>query len=191
MEAVIQPEKVLRQLDELWVTLGKQEHADSAAILRACSMTLVVATDEGRDDAGVGETLALIMRDHPSRAIVIRVPPQHTGGLDARVLAQCWMPFGKRQQICCEQIEIISSLRSLADVPPVIRGVIAPDLPVVLYCPSENLWWLRQFQALLPLADKIILDSYGMYGSLKALGYLNSLATSTRLRRADLAWTRL
>ena len=39
------------------------------------------------------------------------------------------------------------SLGSFADVPPVVRGLIAPDLPVVIYCPSENLWWLRAVPA--------------------------------------------
>jgi glucose-6-phosphate dehydrogenase assembly protein OpcA len=79
----------------------------------------------------------------------------------------------------------------LADVPAVVRGLVAPDLPVVLYCPSENLWFLRQFQALLPLANKLILDSQGMHDSLRALTYLNSLSHIGGLRRADLAWGRL
>jgi glucose-6-phosphate dehydrogenase assembly protein OpcA len=184
----VKPERILKDLGKLWTDLAKD---DPNGVLRACTMTLIVVVEEAHDAAAVGEMLAGLIHEHPSRAIVLRVRAGEDLDLEARVLAQCWMPFGQRQQICCEQIEIISSLRSLADVPPVIRGVIAPDLPIVLYCPSENLWWLRQFQALLPLADKIILDSYGMDDSLRALGYLNSLATPTGLRRADLAWTRL
>jgi glucose-6-phosphate dehydrogenase assembly protein OpcA len=186
--ASVKPERILKDLGKLWVDLGKQ---DTNGVLRACAMTLIVVVEEAHDAAAVGEMLAALMHEHPSRAIVLRVRSGEEHDLDAHVFAQCWMPFGQRQQICCEQIEILSSLRSFADVPPVIRGLVAPDLPVVLYCPSENLWWLRQFQALLPLVDKLILDSYGMRGSLRALEYLKSLAQSNRLRRADLAWSRL
>jgi glucose-6-phosphate dehydrogenase assembly protein OpcA len=154
-------------------------------------MTLIVVVDEAYDAAAVGETIAALIHEHPSRAIVLRVRRGEDSELEASVFAQCWMPFGRRQQICCEQIEIVSSVGSLSDVPPVVRGLIAPDLPVVLYCPSENLWWLPQFQALLPLINKLILDSYGMPGSPRVLSYLNSLPQSGSLRKADLAWSRL
>ena len=69
---------------------------------------------EGGHVAGEGaatgwEQLASLMRDHPSRAIVIRIVDEPKPELEARVLAQCWMPQGQRRQICCEQIEISSS----------------------------------------------------------------------------------
>ena len=185
--ATVKPERILKDLGKLWVDLGKE---DPNGVLRACAMTLIVVVEEAHDAAAIGETLAALMHEHPSRAIVLRVRAGEDHDLEARVFAQCWMPFGRRQQICCEQIEITSSLASLADVPAVVRGLIAPDLPVVLYCPSENLWWLRQFQALLPLAGKIILDSHNMPDSLRVLTYLNSLPGGGP-RRADLAWSRL
>ena len=56
------------------------------------------------------------MHEHPSRAIVVRVRQCAERVLEARVFAQCWMPFGGRQQICCEQVEITASPESLADV---------------------------------------------------------------------------
>jgi glucose-6-phosphate dehydrogenase assembly protein OpcA len=99
------------------------------------------------------------------------------------------MPFGSRQQICCEQVEIISSVTSLADVTSVLRALAVPDLPVVLYCPSEGLWPLPEFARLLPLASKLIIDSDAMKDSPSALAYLQGLPP--RLRKADLVWSRL
>jgi glucose-6-phosphate dehydrogenase assembly protein OpcA len=186
--ATVKPERILKDLSKLWIDLAEQ---DPNGVLRACAMTLIVVVEEAHDAAAVGEMLAMLMHEHPSRAIVLRVRGGEHPDLDARVFAQCWMPFGRAQQICCEEIEIVSSIGSLADVPPVVRGLVAPDLPVVIYCPSENLWWLRQFQALLPLANKLILDSHGMPNSLRALAYLDSLKQNTGLRKADLAWSRL
>ena len=76
-------------------------------------MTLIVVVEEERDAQAIGETLASLMHEHPSRAIVLRVRSGEEPSLSARVFAQCWMPFGSRQQICCEQVEIISSLGEL------------------------------------------------------------------------------
>ena len=72
-----------------------------------------------------------------------------------------------------------------------LRGLTVPDLPVVLYCPSEALWPLPEFAALLPLASKLILDSYAKEDSPSALTYLNGLPNTTGLRKADLVWSRL
>jgi glucose-6-phosphate dehydrogenase assembly protein OpcA len=188
MEAAIRPERLLKDLRNLWVDLGKNE---PSGVIRACAMTLIVVVEEERDAQEIGETLASLMHEHPSRAIVLRVRSGKEPSLSARVFAQCWMPFGSRQQICCEQVEIISSLASFSDVTSVLRGLTVPDLPVVLYCPSEALWPLPEFAALLPLASKLIVDSYGMENSPSALTYLNSLSGPNGLRKADLVWSRL
>src|SRR6185295_9901294 len=115
MGATIQPDRLLRELSELWVSFGKQEGDASTGVLRACAMTLVVVDDAKQDAADVGETLATLMHDHPSRAIVVRVIDSESPELEARVFAQCWMPQGHRRQIYCEQIEITSSNVSLTD----------------------------------------------------------------------------
>ena len=56
------------------------------------------------------------MPEHPARAIVIRLRGAGERALSERVYAQCWMPFGQRRQICCEQIEITASDAALADL---------------------------------------------------------------------------
>jgi glucose-6-phosphate dehydrogenase assembly protein OpcA len=189
MGAVIQPEKILKQLDELWVTLGKQPETGADGVLRACAMTLLVA---GIDSEGteVGETLALLMRDHPSRAVVLRVPPSAEVPLDARVFAQCWMPFGKRQQICCEQIELVAGEKGLADVSPVVRSLLVPDLPVALWCRSPQLLDMPDLEPILSLADKVIVDSGGVSELSQQIALIRRIAQPSR-PVGDLAWTRL
>jgi len=190
MSATIQPEKILRELDELWVSLGKQENGEtSTGVLRACSMTLIVATEGTHDEADVGETLAALMREHPSRAIVLRLIEDQKRGLEARVLAQCWMPFGSRQQICCEQIEISIEPDSLPDVPPVIWSLTAPDLPVAMWCRSRRLLSLAAFQPVLWLAHKVIVDSAGVPDLVGQLRLIDGVRAGRRV--GDLAWTRL
>src|SRR5262245_52187061 len=107
MPADLSPDKILRELSGLWVSLGKQGSEETGAgVLRACSMTLVVLADASEDAMDLGETVAALMPEHPARAIMVRLEGAGAPSLSARVYSQCWMPFQQRRQICCEQIEI-------------------------------------------------------------------------------------
>jgi glucose-6-phosphate dehydrogenase assembly protein OpcA len=183
----VDSERILKDLRKLWRDLAKE---DPNAVLRACTMTLIVFADETLDAQLTGETLALLMHEHPSRAIVIRVRETSEPLLEARVFAQCWMPFGRRQQICCEQVEILCSPGNIIDVEAVVRGILAPDLPVVLYAPSRSLCTLLQQGLLTPVASKLVLDSCGVQNS----AAVPSLLADSRIRvaqKADLVWSRL
>jgi len=189
MAAAVSPSRILKDLDQLWVDLGRNQQADApAAVLRACAMTLLVLTDDSSEDPG--ETLALLMRDHPSRLILIRIAGGDSARLGARVLAQCWMPFGRRQQICCEQIEITASRASLADVPSVIRGLTVPDLPVAVWVRAGRFCGLADAVALLPMADKMVIDSAGVADLAAQAAFIYG-ALREGHSVADLAWTRL
>ena len=100
------PERILKELassvDETSASRIR------TGVLRACAMTLIVVADEAedsnmhrRDDrAPDRRSIRAARSSSESRQCASRV-------LEARVFAQCWMPFGERQQICCEQVEII------------------------------------------------------------------------------------
>ena len=172
----VAPEQVLKELAGLWVSLGKQE-AEGAGVLRACAMTLVVAAEETEDPQAIWETLAALMPEHPSRAILLRVSSGSERGMAARVFAQCWMPFGQRRQICCEQIEISVSAGALQHVPPVLLPLAVPDLPLIFWCRAPRLF----APELAAMASKTVVDS--------ARGFdLDALGGHVV---ADLEWTRL
>ncbi len=187
--APIDTGRILRDLDELWVNLGKDEHggAGSDGVLRACSMTLVVCT-EGHD-AELGETLALLMRDHPSRLIVVNLS-ESAAALTASVTAECWMPFGRKQQICCERIAIEIPEHAIGDAPSVARGLIAPDLPVAVWCRSRRLLHHPEFRTVVRLANKLIVDSSDIEDLAGRIATLRAFRDADT-RVADLAWTRL
>ena len=185
----VQPEKILKQLEKLWVEMGEAEPDKRNAVLRACSMTFLVALDEGDDAQAAGETLAELMHEHPSRAIVLRIDTRPGDTLEAAVLAQCWMPFGRRQQICCEQIEIRASASRLEEVPAIVMGMMVPDLPVVLWCRGAGLCRDERFQRLFPMIDKVIVDSAHFADAAEGIEFVKSLRG--RVLTADLAWTRL
>ena len=189
--AVAPPEKILKDLAELWVTTGKQEAGvEAQGVLRACTMTLIVITEDREDPSGLGETIAALMPEHPARTIVIRLTGAGERSIAQRVFAQCWMPFGQRRQICCEQVEIVCSDASLGDLPSVVLPLAVPDLPVILWCRSPRLLGMAEFPALAAVARRVVVDSGAMPDAPAALRRLSEEAAHGRLL-GDLAWTRL
>jgi len=188
VSATIQPERVLRELAELWVTLGKEsDPSHSSGVLRACTMTLITLVEESEDPSDVWSTMAALMPEHPSRAIVIRFRESAARDLSSRVFSQCWMPFGHRRQICCEQVEISASDASLPDLAPVVLPLAVADLPVMVWCRSPRLFSLPDFPQIGKIAHKLILDSSAFPDP---AGILARIRDGKKVV-GDLAWTRL
>ena len=187
MSTTIAPDRILKQLAELWTAEGKQ---GDAGVLRACTMTLCVLADAGDDYAALGETMATLMPEHPARTIVIKLSGPGERALADRVYQQCWMPFGQRRQICCEQIEITASDAALGDLPGVLLPLAVPDLPVILWCRSARVTQMPQFRELGRLATKIIFDTSGSANPADAIWQLAD-AQRRGVLVADLAWARL
>ncbi len=180
--AAVAPEHILRELADLWATLG--------SVLRACTLTLVVLEETSGDAAALGETIAALMPEHPARTIVVRLSGAGERALSERVYAQCWMPFGERRQICCEQIEITASDAALADLPSVVLPLAAPDLPVMVWSRSARLFEMPPFGAIARMATKVVVDSAGFADPKRALRLLAETARGGD-PLGDLAWTRL
>src|SRR5664279_4920894 len=156
MSTTVAPESILRELAALWTQQGQQ---GDAGVLRACSMTLIVIAEAADDAAALGETIAALMPEHPARTILIRLQGEGERALSQRVYQQCWKPFGQRQQICCEQIEITASDAALADLPSVILPLGVPDLPTILWCRSPRLVQRPEFAEIARMATKVVVDS--------------------------------
>lgn len=187
MTTAIQPEKILRELSDLWDQLD-HDQADSGGVLRACAMTLVVTADDENDAEEVRKTLGVLVHEHPSRAIVLAAC--YGSELDARVFSECWKPFGSNQQICSEGVEILADAANLEDAARFLVPLKVPDLPLVLWCRGPQAFNLRSFDSLFPVADKIVFDSSTVPSAAAALSFLRSLR-SRGCRVADLHWTRL
>ncbi len=191
------PEQILKALTKVWTSLGQEEKQQGKpTVLRASSMTLIVATDEEDGGFCASQTISELMHEHPSRGIVLAVSEKAENDLAARVLAQCWKPFGKAQQICCEQIEITASPASWPNIGPTVIGIIPADLPVVLWCrhsaalsPSATSDQKAGLEAIMNLATKVVIDTADCDPA-QAFGALARWRTGGRVV-ADLEWTRL
>ena len=178
MTPALDPDRVLAELARLWAAL-EEEHS----VVRACALTLAVVAEESDDPAAIALTLAELMREHPHRAIVVRLSPDPSAPIEHHVISQCWRPAGQRDQICCEQIEIYTPAAALTALAPTLAALRAPDLPAAL--------WVRtgDFSALTALgAEKIIVDLGAVPDASAALAHLAAAKTPAL---GDLAWTRL
>ncbi len=192
-----QPEQILKGLGRLWTSLGQEEKQQGKpTVLRACAMTLIVATDEPDGGFSASQTISELMHEHPSRGIVLAVSDGAESGLEARVLAQCWKPFGKAQQICCEQIEITARPDTWPNVGPILIGLTVADLPVVVWCrhasalnPSADERQKAGLEAVMELATKVVVDSKAE--DPKAAFELLAKWNAQGRIVADLEWTRL
>lgn len=191
MSATVSPDHILKELADLWVSLGKEGQSEGGAgVLRACSMTLVVLAEESDDVMALGETIAALMPEHPARAIVVRLHSAKERELSERVYSQCWMPFGQRRQICCEQIELTASDASLSDLPSVVLPLAVPDLPMILWCRTSRLLEMPEFYDIARMAGKVVVDSARVRDANRALERMRELNHAGVLL-GDLSWTRL
>jgi glucose-6-phosphate dehydrogenase assembly protein OpcA len=186
---VIDPEKILRDLRDLWAQLAKDQ-GGAGGVLRACSMTLIVVAehDDVADAELARKTIGVLMHGHPSRAIVLT--PREGGEFSGRVFAECWMPLGGEQQICSEGIEIVADSEQTDEVARLLVPLIAPDLPVVLWCRGPRAFLDRSLDPLFPLANKIIFNTRAVRHASSAIEFLRRMRKDGR-QVADLAWTRL
>ena len=178
-----QPEQILKGLGKLWTSLGEEEKQHGKpTVLRACAMTLIVATDEADAGFAASQTISELMHEHPARGIVLAVSQDAERNVEARVLAQCWKPFGKAQQICCEQIEITVRPEAWPNVGPTLVGLAAADLPVIFWCRHNAALSSgctsndkAGMTAIMNLATKVIVDTAGMEAS-EAIDSIRRLA---------------
>ena len=101
------------------------------------------------------------------------------------------MPFGQRQQICCEQIEITASDAALGDLPSVMLPLVVADLPVILWCRSPRLTRMPEFRR--HRAHRHQSDGGQRELQANAKDAIRRLArrSGRGLVLGDLAWTRL
>jgi glucose-6-phosphate dehydrogenase assembly protein OpcA len=191
MPSTIEPEKILKELAALWADSGKQGQAESGSgVLRACSMTLLVLAEANEDTQDLGETLAALMPEHPARAIVVRLSGAGDRSLTERVYSQCWMPFGQRRQICCEQVEITVSDAAMEDLRSVVLPLMVADLPLIVWCRSTRLLAMPEFREIAYMAQKVIFNSGDVP---EPAGFLQraEAAIGRGIVLADLSWTML
>ncbi|HEU0122837.1 MAG TPA: glucose-6-phosphate dehydrogenase assembly protein OpcA [Bryobacteraceae bacterium] len=184
----IRAEKLLKDLANVWKELNQTE--TNYAVVRACSMTLLVVTTGDGDEQDLAGTLGDLMHSHPCRYIVLRLVDTPEPEFAARVFAHCQLAFGRRQQLCCEQIEFTATRDRIPDFYAVALGLTVADLPVLLWVRDARLLAEPELAQILPLARPLIVDSAQFVDAKSGLADLEK-RRQAGWRIKDLAWSRL
>jgi hypothetical protein len=177
----------LADVDERLGRLRNAAGAEGMPYLRTSVMThLVWASDEWIEPAR--KTLAGMAERHPSRTIFLVPEPHGDGGIDAKVAVECYVLPGLERQVCSEIVEL--HLRGdRAHAPASIAApLLISDLPVFCRWRGEPLWDTPEFDQLVELTDRLVLDSTEWpdppRGYAKLLPYFEQTVVS------DIAWAR-
>jgi len=182
-------------LRTLWQQMAEAPQAElQEPVMRACVLNLMVyAPGEGSVDE-VGQIMAEVTIQHPSRIFVMLPKPEAAAPkLAAWVTALCHLAAGARKQVCCEQIMISAEGDAITQLPSLIRPLLVPDLPVVLWWRDVPRFGSRVFDELAEDSDHVVIDSAELPDPEEGLVKLATLMNrrTERTGFSDLSWSRL
>ena len=188
-----------KELATLWQNAAESDRdqngaeSNSTAVMRACTLNLVVHTDNDRSAEDAVAAIAEFTSRHPCRTIVLVAEREaEPDDLNAYVSAHCHLPVAGAKQVCCEQITVHAQGKAVEEVSGVVLPLLINDLQVVL-------WWTaglpesdELFERLLGASDRLILDSGQAHDLGITLAAANALAVNWKPGHiSDLAWHRL
>jgi hypothetical protein len=153
--------------------------------LRTSVMTHIAwAPPEWR--AAAEGTLFGMAERHPSRTLLLVAKPDEPDGLDAQLSVRCY-PVGDRA-VCGEVIELVLCGNRASAPASIALPLLISDLPVFLRWRGQPDWGSTEFEQLVGIVDRLIVDSTewpdlpGAYAQLAEL--------FTRVVVSDIAWER-
>jgi glucose-6-phosphate dehydrogenase assembly protein OpcA len=124
---------------------------------------------------------------HPSRTIVLVPEPDEADGLEANVSVEAF-PSGEGRQICAETIRIQLKGDRASAPASVVQPLFLPDLPVFLRWRGLPSFDSVQFESLIDVVDRLIVDSTE-WPDLPA-PYAELASVFDRVVVSDIAWAR-
>jgi hypothetical protein len=163
--------------------LRNASDADAASSLRTSVMTHCAWVPPQWLDAAES-TLAGMNARHPSRTLILVPQPDEPDGLDAELSLRCF-PLGGTH-VCGEVIELhLRGNRTVAPASLVLPLAIS-DLPVFCRWRGEPPFGEPQWEQLVDVADRVIVDS----SEWEELAYDALAGVFSRTALSDIAWAR-
>src|SRR5215210_4156011 len=129
-------------------------------------------------------TLAGLAERHPSRTVILVPKPDEPNGLDADLSVRCF-PAGETH-VCGEVIQLhLRGNRTFAPA-SLVRPLAISDLPVFCRWRGEPPFGQTEWEQLVDVADRVIVDS----SEWDELAYDDLLLTFERTAVSDIAWRR-
>ncbi len=194
VEIAVDVAQIERQLHELW-QLAAESHKDPSQrqITRASLFNLVVVCGTDAELDRTNETIGTLTSLYPCRAIVLMArPDQPQAELSAAISAHCHLAGGERKQVCCEQIIVRATGRSVEHLNVSVLPLLESDLPTIIWWQGNFLLQIDLFRRLIAVADRLIYDtSSWIEPQTQLVALVRAIHEGPRCNFADLSWTRL
>ena len=184
-----------RELTEFWGTASQR--AGETATIRACSCNLMVVVSGQAEAEALPPVLADVAEWHPCRSLVafqgLQDAEPDSPPMRGWIRVQCRRQSGGWPQVCSEVITIGVRREAAGGLADTLASLLVPDLPVFLYWRSPRIADRDFVEALIRLADLLIVDSEQSPAEIHNGGQqLGILAPAPRrIAIRDLAWSRL
>lgn len=192
--------QIEKELAQLWKDAAHVQEGDASsnAVMRACGANLVALINQGdatQEDLvkTASDAAAEVVARHPCRVMIVRVSPEaDESRITASISARCQMPRGGKR-ICCEQINLEVPPASLPDLPGVILPLLAPEVPVYLWCLGELDFDAGYYRSLAKSLDCVLIDTAWLTDPLacSARVWKEVQQGSSPVAFRDLNWARL
>jgi glucose-6-phosphate dehydrogenase assembly protein OpcA len=123
---------------------------------------------------------------HPSRTLLLVPRPDEPDGLDAQLSIRCY-PVGDRA-VCGEVIELLLRGSRAAAPASIALPLLISDLPVFLRWRGRPDWSSTEFEQLVGIVDRLVVDSTEWPGLPASYAQLAELFP--RVVVSDIAWAR-
>jgi glucose-6-phosphate dehydrogenase assembly protein OpcA len=134
------------------------------------------------------ETLGGLAERHPSRTILLVPEPEAEGGLDAEVSLRCFPLQESHGHVCSEVIELrLRGDRTRAPA-SIVTPLLISDLPAFLRWRGRPPFRAPEFEQLVDVADRLIVDSAEWPDLPEAYRRLEEVFDATGV--SDIAWGR-
>jgi hypothetical protein len=131
-------------------------------------------------------TLAGMAERHPSRTLLLVPRPDAPDGIDAAVSIRCF-PISDRA-VCGEVIELVLRGNRASAPASIVLPLLISDLPVFLRWRGQPPWESTEFEQLIGIVDRLVVDSTEWPDLPAAYGRLAELYS--RVTVSDIAWER-
>lgn len=160
--------------------------------MRTSVLTLVVIAPRPEIAERALSAINALHSRHPSRAIVVS-PGDFDGPstVDAHIYAECKLSDRSGAEVCTEQILVKTGGELSQHLSRVVTPLLIHDLPVVLWWPDDPAFGTRQFQQIVGICDRLLVDSGGFRedGGRRLAGL--AAVVSEGVSVSDIGWLRL
>src|SRR5207244_2410426 len=133
------------------------------------------------------EVLRGLAGRHPSRTIVLVPEPDAGDGMEATVDQQSFPLAGSERSICTETIEVRLGGEYASRPASIVAPLLIADLPVFCRWRGEPPWGAPEFEQLVELVDRMVIDSREWREP--AAGYKQVAEVFDRVLVSDIAWS--